>query len=78
MAETVNVHYAKTHLSKLLGRAEAGEEIVIARAGKPCARLVAVEAEASVRRPGRIPGIVLGPEFFEPLPEAEMAVWEGR
>lgn len=77
-SETVNVHEAKTHLSKLLERVEAGEEIVIARAGVPCARLVPLEPSGDRRTPGRFPGLVLGPEFFEPLPEEELAAWEGR
>jgi prevent-host-death family protein len=64
----VNVHEAKTHLSKLLERVEAGEEIVIARNGTPVARLVAVPAEP--RRPGRLAGrVTLGRDFDEPLPQ---------
>ncbi len=77
MSEPVNVHEAKTHLSKLLDRVEAGEEIVLARAGKPCARLVPLDSGVGNRRPGRIPGIAVGPEFFEPLPEDELRAWEG-
>ena len=52
---TVNVHQAKTHLSRLLVRVEAGEEIVIARNGKPVARLVGCGSvpEAPIRRAGR-------------------------
>lgn len=54
--EIVNVHAAKTHLSRLLERAEAGEEIVIGRAGKPIAKLVPYKAE----RPKRIFGLLKG------------------
>ena len=56
----VNVHEAKTQLSKLLARVAAGEEIVIARAGKPVARLVPVEHE----RPRRVPGMDADKEFW--------------
>lgn len=77
MAETVNVHEAKTHLSKLLGRVEAGEEIILARAGKPCARLVPLEPERPRRRIGLLAGLKVPPEFFEPLPDDELAAWEG-
>jgi len=55
-AEIVNVHAAKTHLSRLLERAEAGEEIVIGRAGKPVAKLVPYRAE----RPKRVFGALKG------------------
>ena len=76
-SQIVNVHEAKTHLSKLLSRVEAGEEIVIARAGKPCARLVPYEPRRR-RTPGRIRGITVPPEFFDPLPDDELAAWEGE
>lgn len=76
-SRVVNVHETKTHLSKLLNRVEAGEEIVIARAGKPCARLVPYE-QRKRRTPGRIRGITVPPEFFDPLPDDELAAWEGE
>ena len=57
MADTVNIHEAKTHFSKLLARVSAGEEIIIARAGKPVARLAPI---ASVKLKKRIPGIDKG------------------
>ena len=63
----VNVHRAKTELSRLLEAVEAGEEVVIARAGVPVARLVAVEK--GERIPGRLAGVVrLGDDFDSPLP----------
>jgi prevent-host-death family protein len=63
----VNVHEAKTNLSRLLERMEAGEEVVIARAGTPVARLVPVPAGA--RTPGRLRGrIQIGDDFDAPLP----------
>lgn len=71
---TVNIHDAKTHLSRLLDRVRAGEEIVIAKAGKPIARLVPAEA-ATPRKPGLAEGRVTD-DFFEPLPEDELAAWQ--
>ena len=74
---TVNVHEAKTHLSRLLGRVEAGEDVVIARNGTPIARLVPVKRQGR-RQFGTMKGRVrLDDSFFEPLPEAELAAWEG-
>jgi prevent-host-death family protein len=67
--ETVNVHEAKTHLSRLLERVEHGEEIVIARAGKPIARLVPLEPPEPRRLWGRFRGqIWMSDDFDEPLP----------
>ena len=71
---TVNIHEAKTHLSRLLDRVLAGEEIVIAKAGKPIARLVPAE-EAKPRKPGLAEGRVTE-AFFEPLPEDELEPWQ--
>lgn len=66
---TVNVHEAKTHLSRLLERVEKGEEIVIARAGKPVARLVPIEPAPGKRPIGRDKGkIRMSDDFDEPLP----------
>jgi prevent-host-death family protein len=70
----VNVHEAKTQLSRLLERAHAGEEIVIAKNGQPYARLVPLE-KAKAREPGLLKGRVED-AFFEPLPESELAAWE--
>ena len=70
----VNVHEAKTHFSRLIRRAHAGEEIIVAKAGKPMARLVPLE-ERKERVPGRYAGSV--PEsFYEGLPESELEAWE--
>jgi prevent-host-death family protein len=52
MTDTVNIHEAKTHLSRLVERVEAGEEVVIARAGRPVARLVPIRARTQPRVPG--------------------------
>lgn len=75
MPTIVNIHEAKTHLSRLLEQVQSGEEILIARAGHPCARLVPIEEGAPSRRPGRLRGRV-DPSFFDPLPEAELAAWD--
>ena len=73
----VNVHEAKTHLSRLLAQVEAGEEIVIARNGTPVARLEAYRRRGK-RRPDALKGKVTIPDsFFDPLPEEELAAWEG-
>lgn len=67
---TVNIHEAKTHLSKLLQRVAMGEEIIIAKAGKPVARLSAYGEETSQRTPGQDRGTVSVPEDFDaPLPD---------
>lgn len=78
MSTTVNVHQAKTHLSRLLERAHAGEEIILAKAGKPYARLVPLEPAAGRRQPGRLRGLLDTSTFFDPLPEAELDAWEGQ
>ncbi len=75
----VNIHEAKTHLSRLLQRVAGGEEIIIARAGVPVARLVAVEP----RRTPRVLGIdrdrfEIPKDFNAPLPDEVLALFEGR
>jgi len=70
MATTVNVHEAKTQLSQLLVRVSMGEEVIIAEAGKPVARLVALDAKPKRRAPGSAQGQVwVAPDFNVPLPE---------
>lgn len=76
MSVTVNVHEAKTHFSRLLEQAHAGQEIILAKAGKPYARLVPLAPGRGHRQPGRLRG-QLSPEFFAPLPDDELAGWEG-
>ena len=74
----VNVHEAKTQLSRLLARVEGGEEVVIARRGEPVARLVACKPR-SRRQPDVLKGKVILPDnFFDPLPEEELEAWEGQ
>lgn len=77
MTLTVNVHEAKTHLSKLLEQAHAGQEIILAKAGKPYARLMPLAPATARRQPGRLEGRVTD-TFFEPLPQEELDAWEGR
>jgi prevent-host-death family protein len=71
----VNVHEAKTHLSRLLERVHRGEEIILAKGGKPYAKLVPLDP-AGARAPGRLRGLQLSDAFFEPLPEGELDGWE--
>lgn len=80
MTAIVNVHEAKTHLSKLLDRVHAGEEIILAKAGKPYARLVPMTTERPARKPGRFAGQMVYDDaaFFDPMPEEELRLWEGR
>jgi prevent-host-death family protein len=72
MPETVNVHVAKTQLSSLLDRVAHGEEIIIAKAGKPIARLVPL---APVERPLGFVQASVDASFFDPLPDEELEVW---
>ena len=77
MSNTVNVHEAKTHLSRLLARVGAGEEIVIAHAGKPVARLVPIEGQVTTRHPGTARGLVrIADDFDAPLPDSVLALFE--
>ena len=74
MTEIINVHQAKTQFSRLLKRAHEGEEIILAKAGKPYAKLVPLEQPRE-----RVPGIAVGKvddAFFDPLPEEELKAWE--
>jgi prevent-host-death family protein len=65
--QKVNIHQAKTHLSRLVDRAAAGEEILIAKNGRPMAKLTPITAER--RKPGRLKGrIRVRPDFDAPLP----------
>ena len=81
MTATINVHEAKTHFSKLLDRAHAGEEIILAKAGKPYARLVPIEAAPKPqRKPGGWPDLRTIPDsvWFDPMPDDELDAWEGK
>jgi prevent-host-death family protein len=73
--KVINVHEAKTHLSRLLDRAHDGEEIVIAKSGRPYARLVPLQARQPERRAGTLKGAIeITRAFFEPLPQG----WNGE
>ncbi len=75
----VNIHEAKTHLSKLVEETNKGAEVIIAKAGKPMARLVPVRDERKRRRLGRLAGKFSVPKDFDaPLPEEVIASFEGR
>jgi len=72
MALTVNMHEAKTQLSKLVSQVQEGEEVLIARAGKPVARLTRVERKVEPRRFGTAKGKVrIGKDFDAPVPGFE-------
>lgn len=77
MVEQFNVQDAKTRLSELLARVEKGEEITIARAGRPVARLIGI-AEPPRRELGFMKLGPLPDSFWEPLPDDELDLWEGR
>ena len=73
----VTVHAAKTQLSRLIAKVEAGEDVVILRGSKPVARLVPVTPPAARRVFGALAGKVdVGPAFFESLPDDELDAWE--
>ena len=79
MPTTVNIHEAKTHLSKLLHRVMAGEEIIIAKAGQPVARLIPFAQEPERRTPGSARGkISMADDFDAPLPNEILDAFEGN
>jgi prevent-host-death family protein len=76
---TVNIHEAKTNLSRLVEEVAAGQEVIIAKAGKPMARLVPLAAAPKRRRLGWFKGQLNVPDDFDaPLPEEVLAAFEGR
>jgi prevent-host-death family protein len=78
MSITVNLYEAKTQLSRLIERAAAGEEIVIAKAGKPRARLVPIQSSAEPREPANLLGIsFIADDFDAPLPPEIQNAFEG-
>jgi prevent-host-death family protein len=75
--KTVTIHEAKTGLSRLIQKAEEGEELIIARGAEPVARLVPPAGARGRRRPGNLKGkLQIGPRFFDPLPASELRAWE--
>jgi prevent-host-death family protein len=75
----VTVRQAKAQLSQLIARAEAGEEIIIARGGRPVVKLMPIAKRATRRRFGALKGKLSLPDafFFDPLPEEDLKLWEG-
>ncbi len=74
MALTVTIHEAEVNLSELLARVSAGEEIIIANAGNPVARLVPISPNVDQRIPGRLAGLAsISPDFYEPLSQEIIA-----
>ncbi len=79
--QTVNIHAAKTQLSRLVEKAAAGEEIIIARAGKPVARLMPLATPPALRKRilGRLAGHLTVPaDFDKPLPDDVLDAFDGR
>ena len=76
---TVNMHEAKTHLSKLVDQAARGEPFIIAKAGKPLVKVVALDAPAAPQRIGFMDGEIEIPDDFDRMCEAEIqAMFEGK
>jgi len=76
-SNVVTIHQAKTNLSRLIQKASGGEEVIIARGSKPVARLVPIGEVKGKRQPGALKGkLLVGREFFEPLPAGELSSWE--
>lgn len=66
----INIHEAKTHFSQILNRVSSGEDVVIAKAGKPIARIVPIKGEGKKRKPGSAKGrVMIEDSFFEPSPD---------
>ena len=79
MTKVVNLHEAKTHLSRIIDEVAAGAEIIIARAGKPTARLVPIHPQARPKKLGLLRGRIKVPDDFDaPLPESIVSLFEGR
>ena len=77
--EQVNIHEAKTNLSRLVDKVASGTEVVIAKAGKPMARLVPIKPVLHVRKPGFLKGkIKIADDFDAPLPLQVLDAFEGR
>ena len=75
----INIHEAKTHLSRLVEEVSAGEELTIAKAGKPLARLVPIKPAKRVRKPGFLKGkIRIANDFDAPLPSEMLDAFEGK
>jgi prevent-host-death family protein len=78
MNDMINVYEAKTHFSKLLARVIAGEDIIIAKSGKPVARLVPIPKKIVMRQPGSAKGqIIIADDFDDPLPADILEAFTG-
>lgn len=78
MTQVVDIREAKTQFAQLVARVEAGEDVVIVRRGEPVARMAACRPRGR-RQPDALKGRIIIPSYlFEPLPEEELAAWEGR
>jgi len=75
--KSVNIHEAKTHLSKLVDQVVGGETVVIAKAGKPLVRVSAIDAPAEPRRLGFLEGEIIVPEDFDTMGADEIAALFG-
>ncbi len=79
MSNQINIHEAKTHFSRLVDDVTAGKEFVIAKAGKPVAKLVPIIEKKTPRRPGFLKGkLRISDDFDAPLPEDLIKAFEGR
>ena len=76
--KTVNVYEAKTHLSQLLDLAASGEEVIIARAGRPMAKLIPYQVKQQSRKPGSWKGKVKISKDFDELPENLSRIFRGK
>jgi len=77
--QTINIHDAKTQFSKLIEAVGRGDEIVITKAGKPAARLVPMQSQKAVRKPGALKGkMKIAADFDDPLPDDLQAAFEGK
>lgn len=77
--QTINIHDAKTHFSKLIEAVTQGERVIIAKAGKPVVELVAIESAPPVRRPGSLKGkIKIADDFDAPLADEILNAFEGN
>jgi prevent-host-death family protein len=79
MATVVNIHQAKTHLSKIVDEAAAGREVIIAKAGRKVVRLVPIDSKPRAKKLGGLKGRIRVPDDFNaPLDAGVMAAFEGR
>lgn len=79
MAKQVNIHQAKTNLSRLVDEVGEGEVVVLAKAGRPVAKIVPIRGERPIRKPGFLKGKIRIPKDFDaPLPDDVLDAFEGK